>query len=261
MRWKNKWTLVKQWEPAISLHVSDYAGYQRWRGDILLWHSACAPAWTHTHLKHAHTEPTNPHSHGPTHACSYVQMYPKSVWNVSDTSYLATDNDTHQLWTVSFRSGTFLPPLNQSHLHFRKKKKKSFAGHFPWQMHILLWLVLRSGWFILVARRNAHMVDMLCRPYQQNQTWNLGQGCTVMTKFIFLCPHMFSLWPCSNFASFLHKPQGDSRKPRCMFGSTYAAWSTVAHLITTCVSGLTLIQQVMLLGGDVADEKTNTIKM
>lgn len=32
------------------------------------------------------------------------------------------------------------------------------------------------------------------------------------------------------------------------FGSKYAVWSTVAHLITTCVSGLTLIQQVMHLG-------------
>lgn len=32
------------------------------------------------------------------------------------------------------------------------------------------------------------------------------------------------------------------------FGPKYAVWSTVAHLITTCVSELTLIQQVMRLG-------------
>lgn len=201
----------------------------------------------HTQSKRAYTsenaeqtEPMHPRGHGPTRACSYAQMYPKSVWKLSDASYLAADNDTHQLWTVSFSSGTFLLTQSQhphlqkkmydddcsnlscipqtSHIFNSEKKKKSFVEHFSRQRHILSWLVLGSGRFILVARRNPHMVDStstMHRPYQQNQTWNLGQGCPVMTEFIFPCPHVFSIWPCSICAPSLHKPRGDSRKPHC----------------------------------------------
>lgn len=93
--------------------------------------------------------------------------------------------------------------------------KKGFVAHFPWQIHILLWLPLGSGGFILVARRTPHMVDVLCRPYQQNQAWNRGQGCPVMTEFIFLCPHVFSIWPSSKCSPSLHKPPGNSRKSYC----------------------------------------------
>lgn len=186
--------------------MSDNAGYQRWKGDVLLWHSACVPARTHTQSKHTfenaeQTEPTHPHGHGPTHACSYVQMYPKSLRNVSDTSYLTADNGTelwasavgpsclrnHNMHTYKRKRMTMTVPTFSaspwtSHI-FILEKKKSFVGHFPSQMHILSWLVLGSGWFILVARRNPHMVDVLRRPYQQNQTWNLGQGCPVMTVY------------------------------------------------------------------------------
>lgn len=158
MRWRNTWTLVKQGEPAASLHVSDNTGYQRWRGDVLLWHSACVPAWTHTKQAHVYTEnaeqtePTHPRGHGPTRACSYVQMYPKSVWNVADT-YLTADTDTHQLWTVSFSSGTCLPthtrlqkethdddwsslscipkPATSSFQEKKERKRKALLDTFP----------------------------------------------------------------------------------------------------------------------------------
>lgn len=137
--------------------------------------SSCGTAFVflhkHTQSRHVYTEnaeqtePTHPRGHGPTHACSYVQMYPKSVWNIADTSYLTADNDTYQLWTASFSSGTFLHRQSQhtrlqkemhdddcsnlfcipgtSHIFIsgKKKKKKSFVGHFPWQMHMLSWLI------------------------------------------------------------------------------------------------------------------------
>lgn len=124
--------------------------------------------------------------------------------------------------------------------------KTGFVAHFPWQMHILLWLPLGSGRFILVARSTPHMVDVLCRPYQQNQAWNRGQGCPVMTEFIFLCPHVFSIWPSSKCSPF--PPQTTREFQEVLlytFGSKCAAWAAVAQLITACVSGLTLNQQVM----------------
>lgn len=129
MRWRNNLTFVKQGAPAISLHVPDNPGYQGWR------ESSCGTALVflhgHTHTKQAHTytsenaeqtEPTHPRGHGPTRACSYVQMDPKSVWNVSGASYLAADNDTHQLWTVSSSSWTFLHTHNH-HIHTYKRKR------------------------------------------------------------------------------------------------------------------------------------------
>lgn len=132
--------------------------------------------------------------------------------------------------------------LNESHLQFTIKGS---VAHFPWQMHILLWLPLGSGGFILVARRTPHMVDVLCRPYQQNQAWNCGQGCPVMTEFIFLCPHVFSIWPSSKCSPSLHKPPGNSRKSYCTrlgLNVQREPW-----LITAFVSGPTLNQQVMCL--------------
>lgn len=69
--------------------------------------------------------------------------------------------------------------------------------------------------------------------------------------------------PCSKCAPF--PPQttrGFQEVLLYTFRSKYAAWATVAHLITACVSGPTLDQQVMCLGGrHIADGKTNKIHM
>lgn len=74
-----------------------------------------------------------------------------------------------------------------------------------------------------------------------------------MTEFIFLCPHVFSIWPSAlNAPPSLHKPPGDSRKPHCTSLALNLQRDPLwARLITTCVSGLTLIQQVMRSGDDM----------
>ena len=116
-------------------------------------------------------------------------------------------------------------------------------------IHIFFRLPLGSKLFILVPGRGPHVVDVLCRSYRQKETKGCGQWCPVLTESVFLCPHVLSIWPCSEYAPSLHQPRGNSRKPYCTW-----FWSKI-RCVRHCGSfnhhvsiWVTLTQQVMFLG-------------